>query len=434
MNQTCGTPFPAVASGSARYGRRAATVCAVALATVACSLAAAGTARAEPLPQPQKLWQAYPLDPKPSPPVRATATTPHPRLAPTTTGNTRSHAEWYAATGISAALLALATLGAALLRWGGGAAPAGAASSVRRPGSAGARLTVRRQRAAERLMTGARGMGRWPLPRARPQHISSGRSSSADGSRSAGVPARDPIPPAVVTQPRPLMAVPVPGEDAVRAGTTPPPRHGETDEKRLDGGDVLLKRKTARAEAEAAAKLKAARAKKAVAEPLRVAEDPAPSDVELLKAKLADERETPVAPDPAPASAQVIGAPAIAPAKPPQPEPSVASVAPRRPATPRTTAVCRIEWWRGYMTSEFLATCKEADGTESDVLRSPSFRWRKSTPPPNDLAPAAAAHGTLVAQLEAAGWVVGRTRGDWYSLELHRPASVAVASKPKGVA
>jgi len=196
------------------------------------------------------------------------------------------------------------------------------------------------------------------------------------------------------------------------------------DETTLDDADALLKRKAARAEAEAAAKLKAATARKAAAEPSPEDQGPAPSEVELLKAKLADvEGGRPVAPDRAPAAVQVTGALPIAPAK------------PRRPrATPRAVAICRIEWWRGYMTSEFHARCREADGTEAVVLRSPSFRWRKSTPPPKDLAPAAAAHATLVAQLEAGGWVGERTRGDWYSLELHRSAAVAEASKPKGVA
>jgi hypothetical protein len=416
----------------------AATLCAVALATVACSLAAAGTARAELSPQPQKLWNAYPLDPKPAPPVRATATTPHPRVAPTTgpTSKPRSRADWYAATGVAAALLVLVTLAAAMLRWGSGAAAAGAVSSVRRPGSAGARLTARRHRAAERLMTAVRGTGRWSLPRARPQSISSHASSSAKGLRLPRVLAQRAILPAVVTQPRQLIPLRDSAEDAVRERTSSPPRHRETDPTTLDDADALLKRKTARAEAEAAAKLKAATATKTAAKRPREAQVPAPSEVELLKAKLTDgEGGTPVASDATPAAAQATGAPPIAPAKPTQPEPSVASIAPRRPrATPQPTAVCRIEWWRGYMTSEFLATCRDADGTESVVLKSPSFRWRKSTPPPKDFAPAAAAHGTLVAQLEAAGWVGERTRGDWYSLELHRPAAVAAASNPKGVA
>jgi hypothetical protein len=178
--------------------------------------------------------------------------------------------------------------------------------------------------------------------------------------------------------------------------------------------------------------LKAATAATAAAEPSREAHDPVRNEVELLKAKLSDvEGGTPVAPDQAAAAVPVTGARP----KPTRPEPSVATVALRDArATPHATAVCRIEWWRGYMASEFQATCREPDGTASVVLKSPSFRWRKSTPPPQDFAPATAAYGTLVAQLEAAGWVGERTRGDWYSLELQRPAAVAAAAKPKGVA
>jgi hypothetical protein len=74
------------------------------------------------------------------------------------------------------------------------------------------------------------------------------------------------------------------------------------------------------------------------------------------------------------------------------------------------------------------------DGTESMVMSSPSFRWRKSTPPPQDFEAAAAAHGTVVAQLEADGWVGERTRGEWYALELRRRADAAPRPKPKGVA
>jgi hypothetical protein len=169
---------------------------------------------------------------------------------------------------------------------------------------------------------------------------------------------------------------------------------------------------------------------------LRQAQAAVPDEVELLKAKLADvQGGPPVTQVSPPAAVEVTDSAPILRAKPNGPQPSVAAVAARqrRPTHPVPVS-CRIEWWRGYTTSQFHAKSRQRDGTEFLVMSSPSFRWRKATPPPKDLAAAAAAYSTLVAQLEADGWVVKGSQGDWYSLEMHRWPGAAPAWSPKGVA
>jgi len=104
---------------------------------------------------------------------------------------------------------------------------------------------------------------------------------------------------------------------------------------------------------------------------------------------------------------------------------------PRRPqihAVAPTAERCRIEWWRGYLKSEFYA--QEVWPDASIVATSASFRWSKSTPPPETLPHVARAHAELVVQLEAAGWEVGGRGEHWYALELQRrPARAAGAER-----
>ena len=64
---------------------------------------------------------------------------------------------------------------------------------------------------------------------------------------------------------------------------------------------------------------------------------------------------------------------------------------------------CRIEWWRGYVKSQFHAWVTRADGGQYIVERSPAFRWRHSNPPPAT-DHALAAYGALVDRLVALGW------------------------------
>jgi hypothetical protein len=115
--------------------------------------------------------------------------------------------------------------------------------------------------------------------------------------------------------------------------------------------------------------------------------------------------------------------------------------APRRPVAlrPRKAQIhavtpaaqrCRIEWWRGYLKSEFYA--QELRPDASIVVKSASFRWSKPTPPPETLPHVARAHAELVAHLEAAGWEVSGRGEQWYALELQRrPARGAGAERKR---
>jgi hypothetical protein len=89
-----------------------------------------------------------------------------------------------------------------------------------------------------------------------------------------------------------------------------------------------------------------------------------------------------------------------------------------RPAAAPTG--CRIDWWRGYVKSEFHAKLRSGDGSEVTFRSSPPFRWNKSTPPPKDLPDAVQAHAALVAELKAAGWIASGSGKHWYALELQR--------------
>jgi hypothetical protein len=90
-------------------------------------------------------------------------------------------------------------------------------------------------------------------------------------------------------------------------------------------------------------------------------------------------------------------------------------------AAPR--AVCEIKWVKVDGRSEFQAVTSSPEGG-ADVLvgRSPSFGWRLPVSP--DATPAAAAaHGTLVRQLLAAGWESFERGGllHWYGERFRAP-------------
>jgi hypothetical protein len=95
----------------------------------------------------------------------------------------------------------------------------------------------------------------------------------------------------------------------------------------------------------------------------------------------------------------------------------VATTAPQipRPAppgglAPEQTEIVEIVRWRGYATSAFYARRLSDDAV---VATSPTFRWRKSAPPP-DRGAARAAHDRLTAELREEGWHDAGSTRLWY--------------------
>lgn len=83
---------------------------------------------------------------------------------------------------------------------------------------------------------------------------------------------------------------------------------------------------------------------------------------------------------------------------------------------------CEIEWFRGYVKSQFLAV---ADPTEALVRESPWFAWRGTTPPPEEEQIAAARDHLLQALLRD-GWQRSGVGEQWYSDRLQRTVHVGV--------
>ena len=161
-----------------------------------------------------------------------------------------------------------------------------------------------------------------------------------------------------------------------------------------------------------------------------VAKDAKSQDLTKLRAKLLDSPEEARQPIQPPIDSPV--SPAAPPTRTddvPSPQPRRKAAAPPSPVNARPVArpvprpaQCRIEWWRGYVKSEFYATVRMPDEREYVLRTSPTFRWSKSTPPPKDASQVAHAHQTLVDDLAADGWVVSGGGGgdDWWALELKR--------------
>jgi len=86
---------------------------------------------------------------------------------------------------------------------------------------------------------------------------------------------------------------------------------------------------------------------------------------------------------------------------------------------------CRVELWRGYVTSSFVA--RVVDGPELGAVldTSSSFRWRGSRTP--DTEEARLAHHELVSRLKAGGWSPSGDGTQWYETELARPTLVPPA-------
>jgi hypothetical protein len=85
--------------------------------------------------------------------------------------------------------------------------------------------------------------------------------------------------------------------------------------------------------------------------------------------------------------------------------------------------ICRIELWRGYLSSSFVAL--PVDGPDGVAVIEPSsnFNWRGSRTP--DSQEARLAHYELVSRLKGDGWTPTGQGDEWYQTELSRPTLVA---------
>ena len=94
---------------------------------------------------------------------------------------------------------------------------------------------------------------------------------------------------------------------------------------------------------------------------------------------------------------------------------------------------CEIEWFRGYVKSQFYAVTHDGDGLPR-VLESPWFRWHQvSSPPPQQLI--SAAHHELLDALAQDGWQPCGHGDEWWNDRLTRTAYSspgAASTSPSG--
>lgn len=82
---------------------------------------------------------------------------------------------------------------------------------------------------------------------------------------------------------------------------------------------------------------------------------------------------------------------------------------------------CRIERWRGYVTSSFYAVSEAG----LVVDESQTFRWRRAAPPP-ETGDARAAYDEIVAALTADGWTpVAEPGPSWFAARFTRPVAAS---------
>jgi hypothetical protein len=84
---------------------------------------------------------------------------------------------------------------------------------------------------------------------------------------------------------------------------------------------------------------------------------------------------------------------------------------------------CEIEWFRGYVKSQFLAVADRP--SEALVRESPWFAWRGTRPPPQEERIEAARDQLLHALLRD-GWERSGVGEQWYSDRLQRTVHVGV--------
>lgn len=110
------------------------------------------------------------------------------------------------------------------------------------------------------------------------------------------------------------------------------------------------------------------------------------------------------------------GVPMVTP-PPPPPPPRSAVPKPARTAGPAWES-CEIDWWRGYVKSQFVA--RRLDG--SPIAVSPFFAWRRSEPPPST-GEAERAFEVLLEELHEHGWRLDSTGAEWFDRRLRRKAA-----------
>jgi hypothetical protein len=100
------------------------------------------------------------------------------------------------------------------------------------------------------------------------------------------------------------------------------------------------------------------------------------------------------------------------------PVPTVTVPLPKAAATGWET--CTIEWWRGYVKSDFYAVATQPDGRKRVAARSNLFRWRGEEPPPESDATQTSLR-LLVESLEDEGWERVGSGERWFELSFQRP-------------
>ena len=140
---------------------------------------------------------------------------------------------------------------------------------------------------------------------------------------------------------------------------------------------------------------------------------------------------SPVEPLPFAATAPADSAPALGPTAPsPGPPTALPPIVPEQgahapvepfPAT-ALSLICEIKWVRGRGDGEFQAILPAPDGGQLVLAHSPRFPWRLPLVSPDATPRAAAAHETLVRQLLAAGWQpCGAGLLNWYAHRFRAP-------------
>jgi hypothetical protein len=380
---------------------------ALVLALSGSSAATAADGSTSPKPKPQVLWQAYPLNPTPAQGtggahgVKGGPVSPQPASAPAQGRDATPRANSTFTTGrlAAAGVLAAAIVGLfVLLRRRRRAAPSGRmAGQATGNSTAGRRLLHALSQEHGLLAPAKRG--------------ERGRAASASGRSSAVVAERhlaetsmessDPLAPPRVVQ-------------AVRVERRPRPEQNRprpsAEEK------AALKRTSDTAEAASAAKLKSS------AHASTALKDARQRDLTALKAKLGDSQTTP-SPSPAHSKREHTGNGTTG----PEEHAVVRSISDTtgdetsRP-TPEAPARCRVEWRPDGDEYLFCAVARSSTGDESVLLSSPSFEWKRDTPPSKDFPQVGGAYRALVSRLAADGWMATGIHGQWYELELERTA------------